>query len=88
LDLDFADDEVVLLLLEEAMSSAAGAETVGGVIRAFLFRLGLNEYNSLFSLLILLQIFHDSQKIYKLSFEAIQFNCNQIKQGGSKVNRS
>ena len=55
LDLDFADDE---LLLKEVTSSAAVAETVDAVVGAFLFRFGLSEWKS--SLLISLQIIHDS----------------------------
>ena len=40
------------------------------------------------SLLISLQIFHNSQEILKLSLELVQFNCDQIEREGSEINGS
>lgn len=42
LDLDLADDEVFLWLLEDAASSATGTEAAGAELGAFFFRLGLD----------------------------------------------
>jgi len=74
------------LLLKEVTSSAAVAETVDAVVGAFLFRFGLSEWKS--SLLISLQIIHDSREILKLSLESVHFNCDQIEWEGSKINGS
>ena len=42
MDLDLADDEVFLLLLEDAASSAIGTEAAGALLGAFFFCLGLD----------------------------------------------
>ena len=42
LDLNLADDEVFLLLLEDAASSAIGTEAAGVELGAFFFHLGLD----------------------------------------------
>ena len=53
--LDLTDDNVFLLLLEEAASSAIGAESAGAVVGTFFFCLELLNFR-LVSLLISCQI--------------------------------